>query len=205
MPAHDRRKPRKQRKAAPPADLNTLMEQLRTLLHTSPSRAGWHRLGELLIVGSGFLQTHHVGGGPFQPVQQTEVVLRALPDGTQTLMVKLTAVAKSEFNLRRYPFDNQRLEAVFEVPQRPLALNWFVDRTLLRAVMAQRHQEGGVGAPGHAALDLDVALHQEGDRVVDRLVPQHVQFIRGHACPSGSIGSEHHWQSGRPAATIWSA
>ena len=48
-------------------------------------------------------------------VEQQGVVLRALPDGTQTLMVKLTAVAKSEFNLRRYPFDKQRLEAVFEV------------------------------------------------------------------------------------------
>ena len=48
-------------------------------------------------------------------VEQDGVVLRVLPDGTQTLMAKLTAVAKTEFNLRRYPFDKQRLEAVFEV------------------------------------------------------------------------------------------
>ena len=48
-------------------------------------------------------------------MEQQGVVLRALPDGTQTLMVKLTAVAKTEFNLRRYPFDKQRLEAVFKV------------------------------------------------------------------------------------------
>ena len=47
--------------------------------------------------------------------EQQGVVLRVLPDGTQTLKVKLTAVAKTEFNLRRYPFDKQRLEAVFEV------------------------------------------------------------------------------------------
>ncbi|HUU25055.1 MAG TPA: hypothetical protein VMW68_05760 [Methyloceanibacter sp.] len=47
--------------------------------------------------------------------EQQGVVLRVLPDGTQTLMVKLTAVAKTEFNLRRYPFDAQRLEAVFEI------------------------------------------------------------------------------------------
>lgn len=47
--------------------------------------------------------------------EQQGVVLRVLPDGTQTLMVKLTAVAKTEFNLRRYPFDEQRLEAVFEI------------------------------------------------------------------------------------------
>ena len=48
-------------------------------------------------------------------IEQQGVVLRVQPDGTQTLMVKLTAVAKTEFNLRRYPFDKQRLEAVFEV------------------------------------------------------------------------------------------
>jgi len=47
--------------------------------------------------------------------EQQGVMLRVLPDGTQTLMVKLTAVAKTEFNLRRYPFDAQRLEAVFEI------------------------------------------------------------------------------------------
>lgn len=48
-------------------------------------------------------------------IEQQGVVLRVRPDGTQTLKVKLTAVAKTEFNLRRYPFDEQRLEAVFEV------------------------------------------------------------------------------------------
>lgn len=48
-------------------------------------------------------------------IEQQGVVLRVRPDGTQILMAKLTAVAKTEFNLRRYPFDKQRLEAVFEV------------------------------------------------------------------------------------------
>ena len=48
-------------------------------------------------------------------IEQQGVVLRVQPDGTQTLMMKLTAVAKTEFNLRRYPFDKQRLEAVFEI------------------------------------------------------------------------------------------
>jgi len=43
------------------------------------------------------------------------VVLRALPDGTQILISKISAVAKTELNLRRFPFDTQRLEAVFEV------------------------------------------------------------------------------------------
>ncbi|GFO82070.1 MAG: hypothetical protein A49_16970 [Methyloceanibacter sp.] len=48
-------------------------------------------------------------------IEQQGVVLRVRPDGTQILKAKLTAVAKTEFNLRRYPFDKQRLEAVFEV------------------------------------------------------------------------------------------
>jgi hypothetical protein len=48
-------------------------------------------------------------------IEQQGVVLRALPDGTQILMSKISAVAKTEFNLRRYPFDKQLLEAVFEV------------------------------------------------------------------------------------------
>jgi len=48
-------------------------------------------------------------------IEQQGVVLRALSDGTQILMSKISATAKTEFNLRRYPFDKQRLEAVFEV------------------------------------------------------------------------------------------
>lgn len=47
--------------------------------------------------------------------EQQGVVLRALPDGSQTLIAKIGAVAKTELNLRRFPFDTQRLEAVFEV------------------------------------------------------------------------------------------
>ncbi|MGB6923613.1 MAG: hypothetical protein WBE08_09150 [Methyloceanibacter sp.] len=43
------------------------------------------------------------------------VLLRTLPDGTQTLMAKISAVARTEFNLRRFPFDKQHLQAVFEV------------------------------------------------------------------------------------------
>jgi len=48
-------------------------------------------------------------------IEQQGVVLEALPDGTQTLLAKISAVAKTKFNLRRFPFDGQRLEAVFEV------------------------------------------------------------------------------------------
>ena len=47
--------------------------------------------------------------------QQDGVVLRIRPDGTSTLIEKLTASAEAEFNMRRFPFDAHRLEAAFEV------------------------------------------------------------------------------------------
>ena len=43
------------------------------------------------------------------------VVLRVRSDGTLTLVEALDAVAEAELSLRRYPFDRQRLEAIFEV------------------------------------------------------------------------------------------
>jgi hypothetical protein len=43
------------------------------------------------------------------------VVLRVAPDGACTLIQDLHAVARNELQLRRYPFDRQRLEAVFQV------------------------------------------------------------------------------------------
>lgn len=43
------------------------------------------------------------------------VVLRVRPDGTLTLLETVDAVAEAELSLRRYPFDTQRLDAIFEV------------------------------------------------------------------------------------------
>jgi hypothetical protein len=43
------------------------------------------------------------------------VVLRVLPDGASTLTQTLTASAKVQLNMRRFPLDTHRLEAVFEV------------------------------------------------------------------------------------------
>jgi hypothetical protein len=43
------------------------------------------------------------------------VVLRVQPDGTLTLIETLDAAAEAELSLRRYPFDAQRLDAIFEV------------------------------------------------------------------------------------------
>ena len=47
--------------------------------------------------------------------QKSGVVLRVKPDGTTTLIETITAVAELDLNMRRYPFDKHRLEAVFEV------------------------------------------------------------------------------------------
>ncbi len=47
--------------------------------------------------------------------EKHSIVLRTQPDGSQTLIETLTAVAKAELNMRRFPLDEQRLEAVFEV------------------------------------------------------------------------------------------
>jgi Neurotransmitter-gated ion-channel ligand binding domain/Neurotransmitter-gated ion-channel transmembrane region len=47
--------------------------------------------------------------------QKNGVVLRVQPDGTSTLIETLNAIAEAEFNISRFPFDGQRLEAVFEV------------------------------------------------------------------------------------------
>ena len=43
------------------------------------------------------------------------VLLRVLSDGSLTLIETVNATAKTDLNLRRFPLDKQRLEAVFEV------------------------------------------------------------------------------------------
>ena len=43
------------------------------------------------------------------------VILRIKPDGTSTLTQTVNASVRSSLNLRRYPFDSQQLEAVFQV------------------------------------------------------------------------------------------
>ncbi|MFN2377632.1 MAG: hypothetical protein ABR538_13915, partial [Candidatus Binatia bacterium] len=47
--------------------------------------------------------------------EKSGVVLRVRPDGTSTLVETLTASAESEMDMRRFPFDRHRLEAIFVV------------------------------------------------------------------------------------------
>ena len=49
------------------------------------------------------------------PYQKSGVVLRIRPDGTSTLIETIAAAAETELDMRRFPFDRHRLEAVFEV------------------------------------------------------------------------------------------
>ena len=47
--------------------------------------------------------------------QKSGVVLRVQPDGTSTLIETLNAAAESEIDMSRFPFDEHRFDAVFEV------------------------------------------------------------------------------------------
>jgi hypothetical protein len=49
------------------------------------------------------------------PVDSGGVLLRVQPDGTSTLVQALNGTAESKFDMRRFPFDQHRLEAIFEV------------------------------------------------------------------------------------------
>jgi hypothetical protein len=68
-----------------------------------------------------------------------------------------------------------------EIPQWTLAAHRLVDRLLRHVATSHRDQERGVRAPRHAAIDLWLGVHQEGDRVGDRLGGEPAQFMRGHA------------------------
>jgi hypothetical protein len=68
------------------------------------------------------------------------VLLRVAPDGTLTLTQTLDAVAEAELDLRRYPFDRQRLEAHFEV------LGFRSGEVALRAEPIPGAQAAGVDA-----------------------------------------------------------
>lgn len=47
--------------------------------------------------------------------EKTAVVLRIKPDGTSTLVETVSATAETQLNMRRFPFDGHRLEAMFVV------------------------------------------------------------------------------------------
>lgn len=66
------------------------------------------------------------------------VLLRVLPDGTSTLVSNLNAVAKTDFAMRRFPFDRHELKAVFGL------LGFASDRVVFEAAPPRRGQEVGL-------------------------------------------------------------
>ncbi len=79
------------------------------------------------------------------------VLLRVLQDGTSILVETINAVAEVDLDMRRYPFDNQRLEAVFEV------LGFGSDEVILRpATDAVRDHEGVIEVPQWSVAGVDM-------------------------------------------------
>jgi hypothetical protein len=93
------------------------------------------------------------------------ILLRVQPDGTCIQVETFNAVAKTDLNLRRYPFDHQRLEAIFEV------LGFGSDEVLLEVADGRR---------GHPAIDLRVPQWNL------RSVGAHTRKL--HAPYAGSMG-----------------
>ncbi len=91
------------------------------------------------------------------------VLLRALPDGTQTLYASLDADAETDLALRRLPFDAQHLEAVFEVLG--------MDASEVRLEVAPDHP---VGLPEDARVpqwSLDRVVVHTGERIAPEIGP----------------------------------
>ena len=114
-------------------DINEINDRAETFEFTGVLTLRWHdprQAFDPAVVGvdekifQGDYQVNELATGWFPQVvlvnasglyQQNGVVLRVQPDGTSTLIETLNATAKTEFDMRRFPFDGHRLEAVFEV------------------------------------------------------------------------------------------
>lgn len=91
------------------------------------------------------------------------VLLRALPDGTQTLYASVDADAETDLALRRLPFDAQHLEAVFEVLG--------MDASEVRLEVAPDHH---VGLPEDARVPqwtLERVFLHTGERMAPEIGP----------------------------------
>ncbi len=114
-------------------DINVIDDEAETFDFTGILKLSWHDprqafdprtegIREKLYVGDYQFNEVYAGWWP-QVVLVNEsgmydkhgVLLRVLPDGSLTLIEMVNATAKTDFDLRRFPFDKQRLEAVFEV------------------------------------------------------------------------------------------
>jgi Neurotransmitter-gated ion-channel ligand binding domain len=114
-------------------DINEINDELETLEFTGVLTLKWHdprQAFDPAVAGvdekvfQGDYQFDEISPGWYPQVvlvnesglyEQSGVVLRVKPDGTSTLIETLNAAAEVVFNMRRFPFDGHRLEAIFEV------------------------------------------------------------------------------------------
>lgn len=114
-------------------DINDLNDEAETFEFTGVLKLSWHDprqafnpaaegVGEKMY--QGHFQFNEIFTGWFPQVvlvnesglyEKQGALLRVRPDGSMTLFETINAVAKVDLDLRRYPLDSQRLEAVFEV------------------------------------------------------------------------------------------
>ena len=114
-------------------DINAINDEKETFEFTGVLTLKWHdkrqafdpvTAGVSEKVYQGDYQFNEISPGWFPQVvlvnsagsyESQGVVLRVQPDGSQTFIQKINAAAKTEFNLRRFPFDGQSLQAIFGV------------------------------------------------------------------------------------------
>jgi len=114
-------------------DINEINDEMETFEFTGIMKLTWHDprqafdpdaegLKEKVFTGN--YQFNEISPGWYPELvlvnesgmfQKSGVILRIQPDGTSTLIETINAVAETEFNMVRYPFDKQRLQAVFQV------------------------------------------------------------------------------------------
>jgi hypothetical protein len=114
-------------------DINEINDGLETLDFTGVLTLKWHdprQAFDPAVAGvdekvfQGSFQFDEISPGWYPQVvlvnesglyEKSGVLLRVQPDGASTLIETMNAAAEVEFNMKRFPFDKQRLEAVFEV------------------------------------------------------------------------------------------
>lgn len=88
--------------------------------------------------------------------EKTGVVLRVGPDGTSILTETINAVAESKLDLRWFPFDAHRLEAIFEVP------GFGPEEVLLEVTPATGLMEGTVEVPEWKVSGASLSVRSRG-------------------------------------------
>ena len=114
-------------------DINEINEEAESFEFTGVLTLKWRdprqafdpdTVGALEKVFQGHYQFNEISTGWFPQVvlinesglfQTSGVVLRVLADGASTLVQTVNAAAEAQLDMRRFPFDGQRLEAAFEV------------------------------------------------------------------------------------------